>query len=940
MKRTITLILSTLLIIQSFAFCLVSADEPVMDTIADESVEEVVETEVYEPYIKSERILKAIGAIKTEYDYEEELTRGKAVKLIIEMLKEDNHLQSFRGLFNDVSEKNEYALYIEKATDLGIVKGSGGFIFRPDDLITYNEAYSIMSNVLGFGLISDTTLTYAQVVVRQGITKNIRKKYAVVNVGDFFVMMINALMSEVMERASYSTNGGTFEMSEKILMNMLYDVKIADGIIIKNDLTYLNAAGDGDKEHMIIKCDDNSRHTIRVNDFEDVRDDLGKDIKLYYMTNNDTNENEYVYHEVEGACKSILINIDKLEENTFLNSGGKVEYYPEFTSEKREIRLADTDQYTVIYNNVRYKNNMVKVADLSGMVGTVEFIDAKADGIYETVKIKVYKSIMVGSVSPSNKVITDKYDSSRRIDVDEDDFVEVLIYNENGIKASIENILVGNIVSFAKSESRTGEDVVELRVSTKTHNGKITGFKLNKDFSPIIEIDHSKTYNLYDRAAWNYSVSPIVKKQYNIGDNILYYVDVFGYIVYVIDDNTRDMHYGIITDIGKDGSTLEPEIWVKLISASGEKLKLQLDDRPVIDGKVYETTENHQAYDAINNQMSNTYGSYITTTDYKIAVVRYKINDENKVKVIDTVADGKLGQNDRLEIRFGQFGVKNGNIFGWTIPFEADAEVLEIPMNENPSDESSVIGSGIASEYFKAGSKHQLIACKSSDEKEYDFIIEFDFKDNSAAKYLNLFVIDEKISEYNSRYDVVMDKLIGYTAGIKKEIWLKESYTGEYAAVEDVRSMKKGDVIMPLLTVDNYLINCVKVATTSGTTTPVTTLYGLSENVISDTDSAQFAMVHGYVVSNSNGLISTTKTDAGTSGTKILDTYEASDKDSLLYHRTTTGAPVVVYDQTKDKMYVGSFNDVKDYENYTTECSRVMMRYRSGNLAEVIIYNP
>ena len=50
------------------------------------------------------------------------------------------YCKNYRGIFKDVDESNENALYIEKLADLGIVKGDENLNYRPDEVLLYDEA--------------------------------------------------------------------------------------------------------------------------------------------------------------------------------------------------------------------------------------------------------------------------------------------------------------------------------------------------------------------------------------------------------------------------------------------------------------------------------------------------------------------------------------------------------------------------------------------------------------------------------------------------------------------------------------------------------------------------------------------------------------------------------------------------------------------------------
>ena len=49
--------------------------------------------------------------------------------------------------------------------------------------------------------------------------------------------------------------------------------------------------------------------------------------------------------------------------------------------------------------------------------------------------------------------------------------------------------------------------------------------------------------------------------------------------------------------------------------------------------------------------------------------------------------------------------------------------------------------------------------------------------------------------------------------------------------------------------------------------------------------------------------------------------------------------PIMVVDQSDERIFKGTTDDILDYENFGNNCSLVLMRFRSNTLNEVIIFN-
>ena len=48
---------------------------------------------------------------------------------------------------------------------------------------------------------------------------------------------------------------------------------------------------------------------------------------------------------------------------------------------------------------------------------------------------------------------------------------------------------------------------------------------------------------------------------------------------------------------------------------------------------------------------------------------------------------------------------------------------------------------------------------------------------------------------------------------------------------------------------------------------------------------------------------------------------------------------ITVYDRAENKVFAGTFDDIKDYVHNGSSASRVIVRYESGSLKEMVVYN-
>lgn len=60
---------------------------------------------------------------------------------------------------------------------------------------------------------------------------------------------------------------------------------------------------------------------------------------------------------------------------------------------------------------------------------------------------------------------------------------------------------------------------------------------------------------------------------------------------------------------------------------------------------------------------------------------------------------------------------------------------------------------------------------------------------------------------------------------------------------------------------------------------------------------------------------------------------------NMLYAQPNASTTVTVFDRKAKRVFTGTFDDIKDFVHYGNEASRVIVKYESGSLKEIIVYN-
>lgn len=908
-------------------FCLMLSVMPPLASVGAE--EQAKHDNVYEPYAESEGFLKGIGVFEEGFAAKEEsITRGTAAKWIVQMLNEQGNLSQHRGVFADVTSDNENAPYIEKLADLGIVRGNENRCYEADSYLGYPEAYTIFANVWGLETATSAA-EVTKIITQYDINDGVKAESAYVTDSDFILMMYNILMSKVLDQTVWGGDGSVYMVSDDTLLNKIYDISYCDGVIIKNDLTYIWSSNADEDSSIELECADGAKVGINVtaDKLDGVRGDIGKNVRVFYKFDTSKSKTEYVYHQ-QMNNKIIKLDLDQISGNNIDIDKGKLSYSTYESYKKKDISLSA--DCALMYNNVAYKSRSVKLDSASS--GYAELIDNDADGTYEVVKVKEYTSIIVGNISANDQRLFDRYDSNSSVILDADEYRKVFLYNANGESIAFEDIAYDNVISYAISDAYTDNKTIEAYVSNTRVNGIVTDNKTSKT-PATIEID-DKEYLAKGRAC---------KIDWTIGKGALAYVNAFGEIVYLTEDYGRDLQYGIVTQMKCDVVGFSKSLSLKIINMDCAEETLDVADAVTVDGVRYKN-EAEKVY----NKLSD---AKLELTDVTLpenyTVITYKKGSDNKIRIIDTIKTADKGDNDCLEyMGGGTFVLNSGNIFGWTVPFKEDALTMSVDTSQDEWwNEASGCGMQAISAY-KKGVKYKVMAFKCNADSIYaDFII--NYTDTSIQHDNELFVIDTMYEQYDNAEQKTVTCIAGYSGSAYTEAKVHPDNT---ELANELKKFKTGDTIRISVNSMNYIVeyNPVLIQNSDDDGFKLSFEKGSASAVnvsaLDRTTSKSTVIYGGYVYSKNDNIIATDL--YGYEKGKVYDFAQTSnagdvswDTAELYYANVLSTTSVIVVDKNERiKVRVGDVGDIRDFEGYKDEASFIVAKFRSSQLKNIVIY--
>ncbi len=913
-KKIVSIITALLLILQCFSAF--AADTSAADVDA----------------IHIEGFLKSIGIVPEGTDSTGVTTRGQAAQYIAAILNDKYTTPAYRGIFADVSADHPNAIAIETLADLGVVRGDGNFNFYPDSYLTYDQAACIFAYMLGYSAAGTLPAQAHLYVSRHGIWDGVVAEYDYVSTQDLFAMIYNILHCEVLEQVNFG-NKEEYKFSEEDLLYKNFEVIKTYGVVVKNDISYLWSSADADDATLVVEQEDGTDITVDITGKNvDTRDILGKYITLYYVYNDATRKNDYVYHIEEDTDKIFSLSLYDLDLNKSSIDNGKIYYYAE-DGDVEGINLAS--DCSLIYNNAAYKSHTIDFATLTNKVGFVELIDYDGNKKYDVIKLTVYDTFVVGSVAKTYLTLLDRYDTSSILSYNADDYDKLYIEDVNGTPVEATTIQEGDVLSVAKSDTYTGEKIVTIVVSKGIVNGKITEYE-DLGYERSIVLDATSKFRLADRACSTLS--------YKIGTNVAVYIDAFDNAVYVTNDYGRNMQYAFVFGVAKDSEAFTRDVKVKMMRFDGTFHVVSLCDNVTIDGRVYKEQYN-DAYDRLMLAKTDL-GSVGSIED--AFLIRYTLDAAGKMKVIDTPESDLGGDKDSLQKMIGgNYLVDRQGIIGQKVPISPAANVINIATRDmtdvDSYDEPNMLYITPRSMSFGSLKSYKVVAYRSDLQAPYADVV-INIADTILTMDEGLFLIDTVKHVYDAENDDKIYKLDGFVNGVAKSYWIPEegtnkqtTTTGGFVLTDELKNAVRGDVLRVVVDQSNKITAYDYIFDRTGNTDVVNTPLFSSELV--DTATNSYGMFTGYVKTRYESVIDVAH--LYNYGEVPAPTNDLFSGVNVKNYTTMIpgGLQIMIVDDTENKIFIGNMNDVRDFERFGSEASFIIAKFRTNAMTDVIIYN-
>ncbi len=864
-------------------------------------------------------LLLALGIISESEANEEQVSRGLFAKVYAIITGLNNEAIKPSGVYNDVPETHKYAQYIEVLSRYKVMTGTADNKFLPDTPIQYDTAVNYLAIALGVNNIqNDNGVTFYSFYNQ--ITKGVSKSTSLSGKA-LTVMIYNTLFADVVRVESYSSDGIKYAITDtNNLLYKTFGVYSVTGDVIENDITGLWALSELSVGHVKIKSTNETLVFSTGN--TDIGTKLGYNVKVYLKETNDLDIEEEVlfYH----LTKKNEIEVISLEDFDPSHSNISILNY---TKNERQTSIKLSDLPAVIYNGKSYDDGTFDFTQLAGCYGTITAIIMGDSNRYNVVNIEAYKDLVVESVYFKDDTISiyDKNESNVLV-VNENIFYDTIIRYQSGARASVYEITYGMVLSVGISGGSDGNKILTVIIS---------------DF-PNLSVDITEIHSDGGEVLAGgdvYTLSPSMSSTDGI---ILGFaaikLNAYGYIASI--KSFSDFQFGLVTNFGLEEG-VSGIVKVRLFFGLNQIQELTVANNVVVDGTRYKN-KGQSVWSLLGSQEVVKISS--GTLPSGVFPIRFKLNSKGEINEIDTLILGGSEDKDSLTIvNTASHVLTNDGIFGRVTPTRSDTVLLRL-WNNNISNisflEDETYMKMTTMKDLTKNAAYSYVAYKVDSTSEYaEFVITTHGYGNSADDY---FLIVDQITEgYDTELGMDSIYMSGMQNGVKKKVLVSEKFLDDFRAL----NISQGDVLRyktdsygKLIRIDQktpqskYNLNdkTVKLVNIAKGQTNLSNIYQYTYTTY---------IFNGFVYDRKDDLITIAFKDLGTINARPVDAD--FDNATMLKFIVTRDTIVTVFDPslTRNKVFMGQYNEILDYKHHGLECSRVLLRFRSGALKEIVVFN-
>ncbi len=885
-------------------------------------------------------LLTYMDMIEGDEDLSANITRAEFASLVAKAIKAT--ASSGKQYYVDADSYFWAFDEVTALTELGYLSVGADKTFRPNDNILLSEATKIVVSMIGYGELAlakgGFPGGYLQVADTLDIIQGISSQY--ITREQAYVMLMRAMNTPLFVASAISDGGVSYEVDKNAtILSQYHDIYYIENIVNAAGAISLVDSAKISEGEAIIGSKKLSTDKISA----DMYDYLGMTIVGYYTEAQGKNASLVVALPL--GEENSVITVSKNNVSTIRDDGGyySFEYY-----DNERVRTVRVPRGAVVIKNGKSVTSDL-YNELSISKGSYKFLDHNDDGKIDVLFVNEYYNLTVGLIENkegmtyiktetdqtmeyyrapigSRRVIYDKFDTSRNVDVTEESGKIIKFKYADGSLSSINDIVVSEVLSVYRSKDGKYIEVIKGKGNVKGTVDEIS-YPDNDTITVTIggneyDMDKAITDNILDKL--------------ELGFTGTFYLDAFGEIAFYASDKNASIIFGYLTEVDRKQSGLDNKtVYLRIFGQNGVFDTYTCYDKAVIDGS------------GIKGDLDK---AYELLSPHAKQMIRFAANENKEVTFIDTLykdvsKEGEISLTETLS--FG--GYVNSSTTGSFSPTLVMATAM--PVLVVPNDD--VIDSGNYDETcFIVKNKGNLGADSTHYVASYRLNPDGGFEDILLKKQDGAFsgqtgtrpmLISDVRLTMNDKGDTVY-KVTAYTNG---------TIPVEYETVDDSvlkgYNLKKGDLVWFVMNLKDQITDVkeilvqrgndgeltFKIQNSEGSRLPYysktggrSTPNGMAELTDSNASSA-FCVMYGYAAKMADGVI------------RFAYTKEDCANGNYVLARSLVNSTIIVYDREGSKdgnIYWTSYADIIDYEMGEDDCSTVVLHMNQNRVQAVFVY--
>lgn len=845
------------------------------------------------------------------------ITREDLAFYIAKILNIDVYQTPDKRYFTDLSMTSYGTYAVNALVEINVISRNKENKFRPDDPVTLSEIAKILCAITGYQEYAEVhggfPTGYLLTAKNNDILFDVENSEKI-TLRESLEMMYEAVQLSIYDISSITLPDGSITYSsnrEKTILSVYHDIYFEEGIVTG---VYGKTVYDGivpDKNEIYINGE-----RYQTLDGLECDDLFGSYVKFFYKCADTGSVATLMYMATREKQESIRFDI----KDYIRFEGDEIVYFSEGVDRERTLRL---EAPIIVYNGYPVS---VGIGQLFANFnkGYITVKDMDNNGAYDLIIIDDYTTLVVNYIDEKTKTIYDKVDP--QVHVVCADYEVVRFCNAAMTEISFEDITQGDVLSITQSKDQKTLHIICVQ---NTFNGVLSSIEAS---IPVIITVADKHYPV-DR-----KYNDIFQAQVVIGNKYYYSLDYMNEVVYVSEAADNRMQYGYIKQIEKlTNMPFDERVAAEIITENAKLETFIFSENIKIDGKRYK-----QDADGVCTALFNANHS-----GSEEMAIRYTLDANGHVNVIDTPyfdAEFESAFNSLTSVYGTEFTEQyvRGQRVGLKAYGDSSTVVLNMPdvsVYGELQDREIYVSNGVANT--------ATYVCKVYTENinnEYSNLIINQYayaKLSQNNLNTKLFMVDRISEVLNSDGDIV-PLLKGYLNGIYTEYTLDSEI--------EIGDIEQGDLVKlhfdyygnPIPTYDSSEDDIVVVYDYSlwkGNRPDDST--GVWENIV---DGGRCYLASGTTLGSAVGYYSRLQLSFGYAhkrrGSMLEMGYNSGAEFDEIFN--TTAVKVVVYDAMEDKkenrVYVGTIDDIMDYESVGENCSGCLVQTRDMDPMCLIVY--